>query len=194
MKQILDGWIRHAVSSGGAALAVNQYKSGDKAGAVIGAVISLLGFIQSARHKSGSSVEGRTSSAGPAMPVAGLALCVAVATLSGCATSPIPSNRITGAIGGVPFTIEAHKQTLAENIELEVDSVTAVSTNRSRLVIGKLSSTNDPQVIDKSYAGQARVIEAQTQFAKEIVNSIGTATGNAGGSAARTAATGTPTR
>lgn len=95
-----------------------------------------------------------------------LCLCASVVFVSGC-TSPVPSNKFSGTIGGVPFVFQGHKQTSVEDVTLEItsiskrggdaDSFATCVTNYSRLHIGKLSSVNDPQVISKSYAGQAAV-------------------------------------
>lgn len=95
-----------------------------------------------------------------------------IAILCGC-TSPVPSNHFKGAIGGVPFEFDTKKQTTAENIEFVVVSAGAFSTNYSTLKIGKLSGQNDPQVISKSYAGQAAVTKeffnGINEFASKVV-------------------------
>lgn len=85
-----------------------------------------------------------------------------LALASGCAmftpSSPVPSTRINGAIGGIPFSLEAPKQVSAKGIELDM----AVATNTFRLRIAELSSLNDPQVIDKASAG--RIAETKAMF------------------------------
>lgn len=97
-------------------------------------------------------------------------LLVGVALLLVACQSPVPGNKFSGAIGGVPFTFEGHKQTEASNITLSVVSVTCVATNYSSLHIGSLKSVNDPQVISKSYAGQAAVMREFFTGANDLVS------------------------
>lgn len=77
---------------------------------------------------------------------------IAVALLVGC-KSPVPSTKFSGYVAGQPFEFVGHKQTTAKGIELMMHS----GTNTFSLKIEELSSQNDPQVISKSYAGQAAV-------------------------------------
>lgn len=86
-----------------------------------------------------------------------LPLC-ALCVLCGC-QSPVPGTHFSGSIGGVPFKFDGHKQTEAHDVTLTVVSCTVVATNYSTLHIGSLKSLNDPQVISKSYAGQAAVMK-----------------------------------
>lgn len=103
--------------------------------------------------------------------------------ISGC-TSPVPGNEFSGEIGGRPFKFRTRKQTVAKKLSLEVYGVSATATNFARLEIGELSSTNDPQVIDKSFAGQAAVIDAQSRFLEAAGKTIGAAAGTAAKTAA----------
>jgi hypothetical protein len=84
-----------------------------------------------------------------------LAALIAPLALTGCATGnrAVPGNHIKGSIAGQPFEIQNPKNTLMEGVSLTHQS----GTNSFTLRIDKLSSTNDPQVIDKAYAGQAAV-------------------------------------
>lgn len=115
--------------------------------------------------------------------LAALCLCASVVIFSGC-QSPVPGTHFSGALGGVPFVFDGHKQTSAEDVTLEVVSVASrpsvfegvapgFTTNYSRLHIGKLSSVNDPEVVGKSYAGQALVtkqfFDGMNQFASKLV-------------------------
>jgi hypothetical protein len=89
--------------------------------------------------------------------------CISVVALaSGCAlftpSSPVPATRVSGSIGGIPFTLEAPKQVSAKGVELDM----TVATNTFRLRIAELSSVNDPQVIDKASAG--RIAETKAMF------------------------------
>lgn len=81
-----------------------------------------------------------------------LILCASALIFTGCST-PVPGNHISGALGGVPFKIENPKQFSAKGFQLTLDS----GTNHFTLHFDEMSSQNDPQVIDKSYAGQAAV-------------------------------------
>ncbi len=81
-----------------------------------------------------------------------LILCASVMVLTGC-KSPVPGNHISGSLGGVPFKIENPKQFSAKGFQLTLDA----GTNHFVLHFDEMSSQNDPQVIDKSYAGQAAV-------------------------------------
>lgn len=109
--------------------------------------------------------------AGPAMPVSGTALAVLLSLMfTGCATGnkAVPGNHIKGSIAGQPFEIQNPKNTLMEGVVLSHTS----GTNTFNLTIAKIASTNDPQVIDKSYAGQAHVTEkmfqGMTQMAEQF--------------------------
>lgn len=101
----------------------------------------------------------------------------------GC-MNPVPSNHFSGNVGGVPFVIDTKKQTALTNLEFVVMSVTTNSTNFSKLSIGSVTGLNDPVVIDKSYAGAAALVDANSRFVKEL----GTTFGAAAGTAAKTAA------
>lgn len=103
--------------------------------------------------------------------------------LCGCmGARVVPSNEFSGMIGNQPFKFSARKQTTAKGIEI----LSEQGTNRFALRVQELSSTNDPQVIDKSYAGQAAVIDAQARFVEKVEAAIG----KAAGAAANTAVTG----
>jgi hypothetical protein len=95
-------------------------------------------------------------------------IALLAAALTGCRT-PVPSNHISGSLGGVPFELENHKQTTMQGFLLSVTT----GTNTCSLSISNLVSTNDPQVIDKSYAGQAAVTKefftGMNEFASKLV-------------------------
>jgi hypothetical protein len=88
--------------------------------------------------------------------------------LAGC-TSPVPSTKFSGYVAGQPFEFVGHKQTSAKGVQLTMHS----GTNTFSLTIAELSSQNDPQVISKSYAGQAAVTKefftGMNQFASKLV-------------------------
>jgi len=93
--------------------------------------------------------------------ITALALGLAV-IFAGCGLTPVPRTTFKASIGGQEFAYSNPKQAIASNIVFEV-----VSTNgaKASMTIGSLSSVNDPAVVDKSYAGQAAVINALgTQF------------------------------
>lgn len=90
-----------------------------------------------------------------------LALCL---LLTGC-INPVPRNEISGTIAGAPFKIRSPKNVQMNGAELTIISATAYATNFAQLKIKSYGSTNDAQVIDKSYAGQAAVT-------KELFNGI----------------------
>ena len=85
------------------------------------------------------------------------ALLLALSWLAFGCQSPVPSNEFSGTIGGVPFKFTARKQTVTKGVALKVTTVSGFATNYAELSIAELSSKNDPQVISKSYAGQAAV-------------------------------------
>lgn len=101
---------------------------------------------------------------------------------SGCNGLRLPSNRISGQFGGVPFSIDSQKQLAIEGFAMSVTNSNMVATVK----INKLSSTNDPQVIDKASAGRV----AELQAIKGIIESGGAAVGNVAGKGAHTAITG----
>jgi hypothetical protein len=80
----------------------------------------------------------------------------------------VPGNHIKGFIAGQPFEIENPKNTTMTGVLL---SHTA-GTNTFFLSIEKISSTNDPQVIDKAYAGQAHVMQVQWQGVNDTLKQI----------------------
>ncbi len=78
---------------------------------------------------------------------------------------PVPGTRIKGQIGGVPFEVNSPKQTTLKGLLIQHHS----GTNNFTLNVAELSSTNDPQVIDKAYAGQAAVAKAHYDGATALV-------------------------
>lgn len=92
-------------------------------------------------------------------------LCILVT--NGC-KSPVPSTKFSGSIGGQPFQFEGHKQTVAKGLDLMM----ITGTNTFKLSIAELSSQNDPQVIDKSYAGQAAVTKEFFDGANNMISKI----------------------
>ena len=93
-----------------------------------------------------------------------LALGAAAILFTGCAM-PVPGTRIKGQIGGVPFEVHSPKQATLKGLMIQHSA----GTNHFVLNVAELSSTNDPQVIDKSYAGQAAVAKAHYDGATALV-------------------------
>lgn len=122
----------------------------------------------------------------PALGKVGLAMAAGMMMfLAGC-MSPVPSNHFTATVGGEKFDFETRKQTAAEGLEYSHTVMDASGkTNVFSLKVNKLSSTNDPQVIDRAYAGQAAVIDAQGRFLKSMVDAA-EALGQKGGEAVAT--------
>lgn len=85
------------------------------------------------------------------LAAAGLSLLTGC-VLTGC-KSPVPGAHIKGTLGGVPFDVQNPKQCKIVGFNLSLIS----GSNTFTLSISNLTSENDPQVIDKSYAGQAAV-------------------------------------
>lgn len=83
--------------------------------------------------------------------------------VTGC-MNPVPGTRIKGQIGGVPFEVNSPKQTTMKGLMIQHSA----GTNHFVLNIAELSSTNDPQVIDKSYAGQAAVLKTIGDIAADV--------------------------
>jgi hypothetical protein len=82
---------------------------------------------------------------------------VATLLLTGCQSPPVPSNHFQGTIDGVPFQLDTKKQTKMKGFEFLVSRVSPIGTNFATLKIESIEGVNDPQVISKSYAGQAAV-------------------------------------
>lgn len=133
------------------------------------------------RHQTGTSALGCL-----------FALVVAVA-MTGCATGnrAVPGNSFHAKLGGERVDFELRKNNEAEEIKYKTTThlTNGVVVDRE-LSIKKLKSTNDPAVIDKSFAGQAVVIDAQARFAekmmtagKELVKEGAGAAGTGGASA-----------
>jgi hypothetical protein len=76
------------------------------------------------------------------------------ALLCGCGT-PVPGNRIAGNFGGVPFEINNPKNFSGEGLEISA----MVGTNYFSMKFDRFRSENDPEVIDKSYAGRAAEVK-----------------------------------
>lgn len=110
-----------------------------------------------------------------------LLVVVSIVALTGCG-SPVPGNHISGALGGVPFDIKNPKQFNAKGFDLALDA----GTNHFKLHFDEMTSQNDPQVIDKSYAGQAAVLDAQGRFMDKLGSTFGSFIGATGGTAAKT--------
>lgn len=85
-----------------------------------------------------------------------LLVIVSIVVLAGCG-SPVPGNHISGALGGVPFDIKNPKQFNAKGFDLALDA----GTNHFKLHFDEMNSTNDPQVIDKAFAGQVALEKAR---------------------------------
>jgi hypothetical protein len=92
-------------------------------------------------------------------------LLLAAALFCGC-RNPVPGNRIKGSIMGQPFAIDNPKNTTMRNVTLTAHA----GTNSFELRIGEIASTNDPQVIDKAYAGQAAVAKIYFDGAGQLVS------------------------
>lgn len=101
-----------------------------------------------------------------ALTVAALAI-----VLAGC-WSPVPSNHFQGMIGDVPFQLDTRKQTALEGLTFKTTHVTVTGSNIAELRIEKLTGANDPQVIDKSYAGQAAVAKTYLDGLKGFAESL----------------------
>lgn len=84
--------------------------------------------------------------------VLGLAIIVG-ALLTGC-SGIVPSTKLSATVAGQKFTLTNPKNTSISGVICEVET-----NGTARLSISSLSSTNDSQVIDKSYAGQALVVK-----------------------------------
>jgi hypothetical protein len=203
--QILDAVFRHGLTAVGTFIAERAYQIGDMEEMTAGAVVAGISLAQSIyqkvedKRRNGEQVlTGRLESFTPISPVTpaplvaeelrareetirgqvvppiGSALVVA-AMLCGCVAGgnrAVPGNHIKGFIAGQPFEIENPKNTTMTGVLLSHTS----GTNTFFLSIEKISSTNDPQVIDKAYAGQAHVMAVQWQGLNETlkqVNEIG---------------------
>ena len=97
-----------------------------------------------------------------------LAITISIILLTGC-VSKLPSTRISGLLGGAPFEMEYQKQTTIEGLMVQHNTL---SNGTFILNIQKLSSVNDPQVIDKAYAGQAAVMKTALEGASEMFSKI----------------------
>lgn len=111
-----------------------------------------------------------------------LVILLFIGTGMSCLHGPVPSNHFRGTIGGVPFELDTKKQTSAKNIEFTVQSILGSVTNFSTLKIGEISGVNDPQVIDKSYAGQVALEKARWEGLNSALEKAakGTAAGATG--------------
>lgn len=77
-----------------------------------------------------------------------------VAALSGCGLlKPVPTTKISGEFNGHKWSYTNPKQACVTNLSIIVNT-----NGEAKFEIGSISSVNDPQVIDKAYAGQAAVI------------------------------------
>lgn len=99
-----------------------------------------------------------------------------VTAVTGCQTSPVPSTKFTGSLGGQPFEFVGHKQTMAKGVKLFMQH----GTNTFELHIDELSSQNDPEVISKAAAGRVAELNAMGG----LFQSIGGAAGSFAGQAA----------
>lgn len=175
MKQILSGIIRHLITGGGAAAALQAYHAGDKLSVAINSIVAFGGIILSILHKFETRVRNvvetlqSTQAPNPTGTSALgclFALLLAV-SMTGCGTSgnkAVPGNHISGFIGGQPFGIDNPKNTTLRGVEI----THTAGTNTFTLKIAELSSTNDPQVIDSSYAGQAAVMKTMFDGVRDI--------------------------
>lgn len=88
-----------------------------------------------------------------------LASIVLIAGCSGCAAltrQPVPATRISGTLGGAPFTLESPKQGEWTGVDLTMST----GVTNFHLHIDSVKAVNDPQVIDKASAGRVAEINA----------------------------------
>lgn len=167
MKQILSGWLRHAISSGGALLAFQQYQAGNKSGAVTGAIVSLIGFIQSALHKS----EAAQPAPGPTIPVAKVALAVLfLALFTGCAR--VPATRISLDPKSNGLVIESPKDIALTNVVLNIFPATATNSARFELTIGSYTSKNNLEVIRAITDANAASLKAAVENGGALLGEV----------------------
>jgi uncharacterized lipoprotein YajG len=108
---------------------------------------------------------------------------VAVLLLTGCAIR-VPANTVRFQTPRGTLELVHPQNTKAKDIALQV------STNgQYSLSIGSLDTQNNPEVIDKTAAGQVAIIKAQGEVSEKLfragVESIGAAGGKAVGAAAK---------
>lgn len=80
-------------------------------------------------------------------------LCLALLA-TGCKTNPVPANTISIVTPRGKYNIGTPKNNNIEGFDASVDTNGTVSVK-----FDKWTSTNDPQVVDKAYAGQALVLK-----------------------------------
>lgn len=79
-----------------------------------------------------------------------------------------PTTTLKVQVGGQNFTWESPKQVEAEGLEF------IVSTNGGAAIrVSKVSSVNDPLVIDKSYAGQIMLVKQWGDTGTQLINAGG---------------------
>lgn len=103
-------------------------------------------------------------------------LCLCIAVLCGCASAErvVPANRITIAAPSGHYEIATPK-----NVEI-TDFDAIVETNgQFHVKFKRWASTNDPQVVDKAYAGAVALTDSHARFVKELGATIGAAEGAA---------------
>jgi len=92
-------------------------------------------------------------------------LLLLIPLFAGCTMfAPVPKTTISGVVGGQKFSLTNPKNTSISNLLVEV-----FTNGNARLSIGALSSTNDVGVIDKSFAGQALVIQKLSDAAHQAL-------------------------
>lgn len=101
---------------------------------------------------------------GPVMPITGIALlAVGALCLSGC-VHPVPANVITITGPSGKYHVETPKNVAIDGFNAEVHT-NGVFTLR----FNKWTSTNDPQVISKAFAGQVALQNSINQGLKDAI-------------------------
>lgn len=99
---------------------------------------------------------------------AGLALLAA-----GCVSKVVPQTKITGSIGGKPFSLSTPKDSDLQGFE-----ISAGTNGEVRVRLEKLTARTNPDVITQSGAAQAAIVEASGNvFEKGVAAGVKAAAG-----------------
>jgi len=164
INSILGGIVRHVITGGAAATALQAWSSGEKLNAAINAVVAFGGVALSVLHKLEAEVGNglavlstlkstAQAAVGPTIPVVGTALAL-VLLCGGCALG-VPANRIAIRAPSGQYLIETPK-----NVEITQFNASVDTNGIFSVKFDRWSSTNDPQVVDKATAGRVAELQA----------------------------------
>lgn len=111
-----------------------------------------------------------------------ISLAALITFATGCMHNPVPANKIDIKTPRGSYQIATPKNVAIEKFKASVDTNGTVE-----VAFDSWTSTNDPQVVDKSYAGQALVMKTAFEGANQLAEKLveGAAKGMKGGASAR---------